>query len=83
MSMVYSFLSDYLQQYGFFKDKMLTPAEYQHQFGGTGGIDKWYEWGTRHYLFYWMGVCLFLVQFVRIIVYAIVEGGYTFNSKSS
>jgi hypothetical protein len=74
IAIVYSFLTQYLQSSGFFGDTLL-PLDKQ----GAHEVDSAWDWGTRHYLFFWMSILLFIIQLVRIIVFGITEGVYTFD----
>lgn len=74
IAIIYSFLTEYLQSSGFFGD---IPADNPEEHG----IDVGWNWGARHYLFFWMSTLLFVIQFVRIIVFGVTEGIYTFDKK--
>lgn len=76
VAIMYSYLTCFLQTSGFFGD---TPIPLDKQ--NIHDIDEAWNWGTRHYLFYWMSILLFIIQFVRVIVFGAVEGAYTFDKK--
>jgi hypothetical protein len=50
-----------------FEDKLIQPSEtgyvWKHSFMG---IDEDWDWGYRHYLYFWMCIVLFVIQAVRL-----------------
>lgn len=59
-----TFLSEYLQQIGFFADVYLK----EPVFNEFSGSSHW-EWGARHYWYFWMVVVLFILQIIRIVMF--------------
>lgn len=76
IAIVYSYLTNFLQVSGFFGDTPI-PLDKQRE----TRIDEAWDWGIRHYLFFWMSVLLFIIQFIRVIVFGAVEGAFTFGKK--
>lgn len=75
--MLVTYFSDWLQATGFFDDK---PCE--DRWGiGCGMVDKKFEWGARHYLYFWMMVALFVLSVVRIWMWGDWFWSYN-NSKN-
>lgn len=50
---------------GFFDDTFIQLDSFGYRLG-TGFIDKEYNWGYRHYLYFYMCVALFVVQASRL-----------------
>lgn len=50
----------------FFGDVQYVPNEWGHVFSG-GIIDEKWDWGYRHFLYFYMCLCLFIVQAVRLV----------------
>lgn len=52
---------------GFFEDKLYTEdGRWHHDW-----IDGKYDWGFRHYLYFWMCFILFIIQAVKIVKWII------------
>lgn len=65
IGMAMTFLSEHLQSIGFFGDiKRPEPNRYEM-------IDHWFEWGKRHYWYFWMCLFLFLTSLARVIVWIV------------
>lgn len=62
--MTMTFINDALQSTGFFGD-VKTDIHLTTQF-----IDRGYEWGNRHYWYWWMCVALFLLNIIRISIWS-------------
>lgn len=60
-----TFVPDHLR--AFFGDTVHVCDTGWHSHGFFG-IDKSYEWGARHYWYFWMMVLLFLLSLVNVIV---------------
>lgn len=67
-AMLVSFSPPYLRD--FFQDSVS-----EHKWG----FDNGYDWGFRHYLYFWMCVILFLIQAIRIFTW-IVENDDKFKA---
>lgn len=62
IGIAFTFINDAIQASGFFGDvKRVTPL--------SDGIDVWYDWGIRHYWYFWMCIVLFLISVLRIILW--------------
>lgn len=63
IGMFMTFASDFIQSSGFFGDvKRSVP-------NNETTIDEWYDWGARHYWYFWMCVFLFFISVVRIVMW--------------
>lgn len=49
----------------FFGDTINKPDELGYRWH-KGLMDEEWDWGYRHYLYFWMCVCLFFVQVARL-----------------
>ena len=58
-----TFMSDYLQQIGFFGDTLVRNAYYSEMYGV---VSKQYSWGMRHYWYAWTCGALVVIQIIRI-----------------
>ena len=67
LAMIVSFLPDYFRS--FFGDLPMDPKAYH--FGAM--IDDNWDWGYRHYLFFYMCTILFGIQSARIIHWTITN----------
>lgn len=65
-AMLVSFSPEYLRL--FFGDVSIQPTEFGSYFGG-GMIDQHWNWGFRHYLYFYMCISLFFVQVIRIFTW--------------
>ena len=61
VGLFYTYINDYLNSIDFFGDTKTYPY---------GGTYLYTEWGARHYWYYWICLCLFLLSVVRMIVWA-------------
>jgi hypothetical protein len=61
--MLMTFVSDYLQSSGFFGDIEVAP--------NYRDIDPGWEWGARHYWYFWMCFFLVMTSVARIITWSI------------
>lgn len=66
-AMLVSYSPQFLR--GFFADTMYDAEKLRYSFG-RGFIDDQWDWGFRHYLYFWMCVTLFVIQAVKIIKWA-------------
>lgn len=66
IAILMSFLPDYYPL--FFGDYSCNIINLSHGFNGRE-YDIHSHWGYRHYLYFYMGVCLFILQVVDIINY--------------
>lgn len=64
LAMASTFLPDYFR--GFFGDTKVVPNHNGYVYGGM--IDPDWNWGSRHYWFFWMMVLLFLLSLVDAII---------------
>lgn len=64
--MAVSFLTDYLQASGFFNDVYISDPVVPTDFPTP---DIHYNWGYRHYVYFWMGIVLFIISAARIIIW--------------
>jgi hypothetical protein len=63
-AMLFTFIPEHLRE--FFGDVphdcALDSTCIRHEQHWNHGIDTFYEWGTRHYWFYWMAIVLFILS---------------------
>jgi hypothetical protein len=71
-AIAFTFITDYLQAVGFFADTLAVKDEWSW-------VDENHNWETRHYIWWWMGVCLFILGAVRTICFIGEEGENIFN----
>jgi hypothetical protein len=65
VGMLMTFVNDYIQSIGFFGDiKRATKDEWCI-------LDPMYDWGARHYWYFWMCFLLFAVSLLRVILWII------------
>lgn len=64
-AMLVSYSPDLLR--GFFEDKYIQPDPIFDRRIGGGLIDNEWDWGYRHYLYFFMCVTLFIVQAARLM----------------
>lgn len=67
VGIAFTYINDWLQLSGFFGDTLTKPDILPI---GYVAIDKNYEWGARHYWYFWMCVLLFILSVIRIIMWA-------------
>lgn len=65
--MLMTFVNDYLQSTGFFGDTLRT-TKVRDPMGLN--IDTAYDWGQRHYWYFWMMVVVFILSAIRIYMWA-------------
>jgi len=65
LAMAWSYFTEFIQVTGFFANTLIQPDSSGHYWGG-GIVDDHYEWGWRHYLWFWMSVSLFILACARI-----------------
>lgn len=72
IGIVFTFINDALQNSGFFGDVLFKPYESRWEGWITkcGIMDVKYEWGARHYWYFWMCILLFILSVIRIIIWA-------------
>lgn len=58
--MAISYLTDYLQHIGFFADRPATKEDVNTPVGD-------YVWGYRHWIYFFTGLCLFILSIIRLI----------------
>jgi hypothetical protein len=63
-AMLVSYSPDYLRD--FFGDETIPQDKYSYNHGFMDG--KW-NWGYRHYLYFWMCVALFFTQAARLFTW--------------
>lgn len=79
IGMVGTFVSDSIQDTGFFGDKIHVCSQqdcYSNYSGESSHlcanrndpVDKAHDWGARHYWYFWMCITLFLLAFANIII---------------
>lgn len=62
LAMFSTYVSENLR--GFFGDvKLSIPS--------TLGMDKNWDWGSRHYWYFYMMICLFLLSVANLVVYVV------------
>lgn len=65
-AMLVSFSPDYLR--GFFCDIQLLPDKWGY-ISTHGMIDEYWDWGYRHFLYFYMCLILFFIQAARLIMW--------------
>lgn len=63
LGMMFSFLPNELR--GFFGD---IPHICKDSYCSHSGIDDSFDWGARHYWYFWMMICLFILSLINFIV---------------
>lgn len=76
-SFLFSYLTEYLQNSGIFDDTQNTTATHHELIN----VDEWHTWGTRHYIWYWMGFTLFILGLIRTIHFVVYQYDKIFPSK--
>jgi len=69
----FTFINDALQASGFFGDTLFKPytGNYGQFIKYHGIIDQKYEWGPRHYWYFWMCILLFILSALRIVIWCV------------
>ena len=65
-AMLISYSPDYLRE--FFGDQARAKDDWHR-----GMMDGMWEWGFRHYLYFWMNIVLFIIQAIKIVKWAFNE----------
>ena len=66
VGMMMTYVNDAIQETGFFGDvKRIKSTPFAEDF-----IDNEYEWGARHYWYFWMCVLLWVLGVVRVVIWA-------------
>jgi hypothetical protein len=64
--MLMTFVNDAIQHSGFFGDVLRTAPldRYHEEF-----IKDGYDWGARHYWYFWMCVAMFIIGVIRVVLW--------------
>ena len=65
-AMLISYSPQFLR--GFFNDTLYTDQVHHDLF------DTAWNWGFRHYLYFWMNIILFIIQIARIVKWVEIRG---------
>lgn len=63
IAMMMTFVNDSIQMSGFFQDTKRSSPDWS--------VDPYWNWGIRHYWYFWMCTLLWLLSCVRCIVWAV------------
>lgn len=63
--MLGNYITNVIQHFGFFGDVAVTP-----RCNDCVIIDKYHEWGFRHYVWFWMSAIMMIVTILRQICWA-------------